>query len=287
MKCVVRFPQSCNPRRAISVGVDAVFGIRCRRAQQIGRVRRNRRAGGIETIQIGLVYEAGLISQAGIQAHGESFRHGKIQHPADIFVGRMSMGCIADPDLDFGVEGLWIRDVLHEADRATQRAGAVQGPLRSAQNLHVIQVLQPQVDEQRRIVDVCRYRRNHWGCQCQLTCCRLAVQAANDQRRAVDASERSLVRYVDAGYRVRKRRNILDAALFQRGAGNCRDADRKILRRNCPARCRHDDFLQTRFLHSGIVGMRTGAVDSGQDRCRYGGNRDVCCFHWAPSPRAS
>ena len=172
---------------------------------------------------------------------------------------------LAESGLHLCVEAAGVRRVLHESDGAAERSRAIQRALRAAKDLDVIEILQPQVDEQRRLVDIGCHRRNHRRGERKLARGGFAVQTADDQRAAVDAAERSLVGEVDACHGMREPRDVLNAGLIQRGARHRRDADRKILRgHGAPARGDHH------LLQRALIGGRgrlhaecTGTVQGG------------------------
>ena len=161
-----------------------------------------------------------------------------------------------------GIEAGRVRCILHVSNRAAQRARAVEGALRAAQNLDAIQVLQTHVEIQRCVIDVGRHRRHDRRCQTQLARGAFAVQATNDQSRAVDAAEWTLVGEIDSGHRMRECGHVLDAGCLQIGARDRGNTDRQILRGYfAPRRC-HDDFLQRETLILGIrVCLNVCAVD--------------------------
>ena len=103
------------------------------------------------------------------------------------------MCSIAKAHVDVRVEPGEVRRVLDKANRAAERARSVQRTLRSAQDFHVVEVLQAQINEQRCVIDIGSDRWLDGRCQRQLASGRLAVEAANDQRAAVHAAKRPLV----------------------------------------------------------------------------------------------
>ena len=68
-----------------------------------------------------------------------------------------------------GIEAARVRRVLHEAYRAAEGARAVERALRAAQDLDPVEVLQPQVEVERRVIDIGRDRRHDGRRQRQLT----------------------------------------------------------------------------------------------------------------------
>ena len=189
---------------------------------------------------------------------------------------------LAHPGLGSGVEAARIRRVLHETDGAAERTGSIQSALRAPQNFHVIEVVQPQIDEQRRIVHVGRDRRHDRRRESDGAAGRFAVQTTNDELRAIDAAERPLVGEVHPRHRLRQAGDVVDPGSVERGTAHGRDAHRQILRRRRAARGRDDDLLQR------IVGGQGGiAIEGGQDRSRERSRRRRALASRLQTPEAS
>src|SRR5271155_3696581 len=108
---------------------------------------------------------------------------------------------LADAHLTLGVESAGIRCIQDEADGAAERARSIQRTLRAAQHLDTIQVLKSQVEEQRRVVDISRDRRDHRSREPLLKSGGFAVESANDKGAAVHATERTGAGAIDTGNR--------------------------------------------------------------------------------------
>src|SRR5215469_12370523 len=126
------------------VAIDARLPGDDRRGEEIPRLCRHGDTGGIPREQIGLVDEPGIVRPAAVDAYGESVRERNVEHSVHGLVGLISMRRAADGSLDSGIESGRIWRALHEADRAAERARAVECSLWPAKYLNALQILKLQ-----------------------------------------------------------------------------------------------------------------------------------------------
>src|SRR5471030_2790174 len=94
---------------------------------------------------------------------------------------------LARADLQLRIETTGVRRILYEPDGTAERARTVERTLRTAQNFHVVEVRQPQVEKQRSFIHVGGHRWNDGRGEGEVA--RLfAVQATNDERAAGDTA---------------------------------------------------------------------------------------------------
>ena len=251
MKFVVRLPESRDPPGAIAVGIRAVPGIRLGRAQEIPRLGGHRCARRVEPVKIRLIDESGFIVPTRVQAYCPGVGQRNVKHAAYVFVEGLRVLGLAETCFHLCVEACGVRGILHESDGAAERARAVEGSLGTPQNLDVIQVLQPQIDEERGVIHVGGDGRHDGSRQRDLSARGFAIQSTDDQRGAVDAAEGSLIGEVHPRHRIGETGNILDSRLIESRPADRRDADRQILRGYGTAACCYDDLVQCLFVRDG------------------------------------
>ena len=69
---------------------------------------------------------------------------------------------------------------------------------------------------------------------------------------------------------MRERRHVLDAALFELGAGNSGNADGKVLSRDFPVAGRYDDLLDAGLVVGYVRCQCRRSVERREYRGRYG-----------------
>ncbi len=114
----------------------------------------HRVAVGIGAIDVRVVDDAVVVDHAGIDAERGRFGQRHVQHQVGVEVEPVGPFGHAEVEARLALEVLRIGLVHDVADVAGQRAGAVQRSLRAAQHLDPGDVLQHEITEQRRVVDV-------------------------------------------------------------------------------------------------------------------------------------
>ena len=203
----------------------------------------HRVAVGIGAIDVRVVDDAVVVDHAGIDTKRDRFGQRDVQQQVGVEVEAVRPFGHAEVDARPALELLGIGPVHDVADVARQRAGAVQRALRPAQHLDPVDVLQHEIAEQRRVVDVGRHgrrrRQRHVAVGAGVDVDAADHDAVGDAGIAVAA-----ILHRHARHRPQRLDGVVDVGTLERFTRHRRDVERNLLHRLVAAGRRDDDFLE-------------------------------------------
>ena len=111
----------------------------------------------VELVDVRIVDDAVVLDLADVEAHREGVAERDVEHQVRVEVVAARPVGLPEVHLRLAAERLRVRLVHDVADVAGERTRAIQRALRAAQHFDVVDVLQDEVAEQRRVVDVRRH----------------------------------------------------------------------------------------------------------------------------------